>query len=126
MEALREVAGAPAPVGAYSAAVKANGFLFCAGQVPIDPKTGSLVSGGIEEQTRQVLKNLRAVLDAGGTSFEKVVMTSIFLSKIEDAKAVNSIYAEAVNEEAPPARQTFAVKDLPLGALVEISVIAAL
>ena len=125
MEFVKNVEGAPKPVGAYSPAVKANGFVFLAGQVGLDPSTGALVEGGLEAQTKQVLKNLAAVLNASGTSTQKIVMTTIFLANIQDAKAVNELYGQFVSADAAPARQTLAVKDLPLGALVEISLIAA-
>ncbi|MFN8389817.1 MAG: Rid family detoxifying hydrolase [Bdellovibrionota bacterium] len=124
MEFIKNVTGAPKPVGAYSPAVKANGFVFLAGQVGLDPESGALVEGGLEAQAKQVMKNLSAVLSASGSSPSEIVMTSIFLANIADAKAVNAIYGDWVNADAAPARQTFAVKDLPLGALVEISVIA--
>ena len=118
--------GAPAPVGAYSQAVRAGEMLFLAGQVGIDPETGSLVPGGVEAQAHQVFKNLEAVLGHAGSSSEKIVMTSIFLAEISDAGPVNTLYSEFINSDAAPARQTLAVKDLPLGALIEISVIAVL
>lgn len=125
MEAINGAAGAPAPVGAYSQATKSGGLVFCAGQVALDADSGKLVADDVAGQCKQVLKNLDAVLQAAGSSPEKILMTTIFLANISDAAAVNELYAEFVNSEAPPARQTLAVKDLPLGALVEISVIAA-
>lgn len=124
MEAITNVPGAPKPVGPYSAVVRSQGLLFLAGQVGIDPETGSLVGGGVEAQLRQVLKNLDAVLRHCGSSPERVVMTTIFLTNISDSRMVNDVYGEFVNRSAPPARQTVAVKELPLGALVEVSVIA--
>lgn len=125
MKVYREISGAPKPVGPYSAAVASNGLVFLAGQIPLDPETGQMVSGGIEAQTAQVLSNIRAVLQGVGSSPEKIVMTTIFLSEIQFGKAVNELYSKFVNLDLPPARQTVAVKDLPMGALVEISVIAA-
>ncbi len=125
MDYIREIAGAPKPVGNYSPAVVANGFVFVAGQVGLDPVSGSLVEGGLEAQTKQVLKNLEAVLNASGSGPEKITMTTIFLANIADAKVVNDLYGTFVKPERLPARQTVAVKDLPLGAVVEISVIAA-
>lgn len=125
MDFIKNAAGAPKPVGAYSAAVRANGFLFLAGQVGLDPNSGALVEGGVEAQARQVLKNISAVLTAADSSPEKIVLTTIFLANIADAKLVNEIYGTFVNPERAPARQTVAVKDLPLGAQIEISVIAA-
>ena len=124
MEAINNAAGAPKPVGAYSQAVTAAGLVFCAGQVGLVPETGKMVDGGVLEQARQVLTNLRAVLEATGSGTDKIVMTTIFLANISDAPVVNELYASFVSSTAAPARQTLAVKDLPLGALVEISVIA--
>ncbi len=124
MEAIKEIPGAPKPVGAYSPAIKSGNLVFCSGQIALDPETNKLVEGGVEQEARQVLKNLSSVLKAAGTSSDKILMTTIFLAKIEDAKAVNAIYSDFVNAEMPPARQTIAVKDLPLGVQVEISVIA--
>jgi 2-iminobutanoate/2-iminopropanoate deaminase len=124
MEAIRKVSGAPAPVGAYSPAVKAAGLVFCSGQIAIDPETNQLVSGGVAQQAKQVFKNLAAVLEASGSSVDKIVMSSIFLAEIADAKEINGLYSDFIEQSAPPARQTLAVKDLPLGALIEISVIA--
>ena len=124
MQAIRTIEGAPAPVGAYSAAVKSNGLVFCAGQIALDPESGELVDGGILAQTERVLKNLQAVLAGSGSDFSKVVMTTIFLAEASDSKVVNELYGEVVSGDNPPARQTVAVKALPLGALVEISVIA--
>lgn len=125
MEVLKDIQGAPSPVGAYSPAVKCNGMVYCSGQIAIDPETNEFVSGGLEAQAIQVFKNLTAVLAASGSSADKIVMTTIFLANIEDAKTVNAVYADFVNQDAPPARQTIAVKGLPLGALVEVSVIAS-
>lgn len=124
MEHISNTPGAPSPVGPYSPAVKSRGLLFCAGQIGLDPASGKIVAGGIEAETVRVLENVKAVLAAGGANFEKVVMTTIFLADISFGKTVNEIYSRYVNKDAPPARQTVAVKDLPMGALVEISVIA--
>ena len=124
MKHFKEIAGAPKPVGAYSAAVVANGTVYCAGQIGLDPTTGTIVAGGVEAEARQVLANLSAVLAGVGSSPEHIVMTTIFLANISDSKAVNALYGEFVSQANPPARQTLAVKDLPLGAQVEISVIA--
>ena len=124
MECVNDVQAAPKPVGAYSQAVKAGGLVFCAGQVGLDPVNGNIVSGGIEAQTGQVLSNLNAVLEAAGSSRDRILMTTIFLANISDAPKVNALYGDFVNNEAPPARQTVAVKELPLGALIEISLIA--
>ena len=126
MEIFTTIPGAPQPVGPYSVAVKAGGLLFCAGQVALDPATSQLIDAGIEEQTERVLLNLKAVLEGAGSSFHEVVMTTIFLKDISHGRMVNDIYRRFVDPDRPPARQTIAVKDLPLGALVEISAIAAL
>ncbi len=117
--------GAPQAVGPYSQAVIAGGFLFSAGQIGLEPGSGRLVGEGIEEQTRQVLSNLQAVLQAAGLSFRNVVRTTIFLTDMEDFATVNRIYAEFFDQE-PPARSTVQVAALPLQARVEMDVIASL
>lgn len=114
---------APKAVGPYSQAVKANGFIFCAGQIPLDPVTGEMVSGGIQEQTVRVFENLQAVLEAAGSSLEKVVKAQVFLLDLNDFVPMNEVYASYFAEPYP-ARDTFQVARLPKGALVEISVIA--
>lgn len=124
MQAITNIPNAPAPVGAYSPAIKSGNLVFCSGQIALDPVTNKMVAGGVEAEAKQVLKNLEAVLLAAGSSPKKILMTTIFLANITDAKTVNALYSDFVNLEAPPARQTLAVKDLPLGAQVEISVIA--
>ena len=124
MELINNALNAPRPVGPYSQAVKSSGLIFCAGQIALDPKTGQLVEGGLEAQTMQVLDNLCAVLKASGANFNKVVMTTIYLTDIAQGPGVNKIYGKFANPDTPPARQTVVVKELPLGALVEISVIA--
>ncbi len=123
MKAILDIPGAPAPVGPYSPAVCFESFVFCSGQIGLDPNTGSMKEG-LGEQLEQVLENLTAVLKASGSSTNEILMTTIFLSDMGFGAEVNERYAQFVNPEAPPARQTVAVKDLPLGALVEISVIA--
>ncbi len=114
---------APAAIGPYSQAVAAGPYLFCSGQIPLDPATGRLVPGGIEGQTRQVLDNLSAVLAAGGSCLEDVVKTTVFLSDLSDFAAMNGVYA-AYFPAAPPARSTVQVAALPKGAAVEIEAIA--
>jgi 2-iminobutanoate/2-iminopropanoate deaminase len=114
---------APAPVGSYSQAVKAGKLLFCSGQIPIDPRTGSLVEGGIVEQSRRVLENLGAVLEAAGVGFRDVVKCSVFLVDLADFEAMNGVYASYF-DEAPPARSTVQVSALPRGSRVEIEAIA--
>ncbi|GIV64772.1 MAG: reactive intermediate/imine deaminase [Bellilinea sp.] len=116
---------APKPIGPYSAAVKGGLFLFTAGQIGIDPQTGEIVHGGVEAETRQVMKNIRALLEAAGTSFERVVKTTIFLRDMNDFAKVNAIYGEFFPSE-PPARSTVQVAGLPKGAAVEIEVVALL
>ncbi|RME81244.1 MAG: RidA family protein [Caldilineae bacterium] len=113
---------APAAVGPYSQAVKAGSLVFTAGQIGLDPVTGQLRTG-LEAQTRQVLANLQAVLQAAGTDFSNVVKTTIYLTDMSHFSVVNGIYGQVVGD-APPARSTVAVAALPLDALIEIDVIA--
>jgi len=108
---------APKAIGPYAQAIKANGFLYTAGQIPIDPKTGNFVEGGIGAQTRQVLENLRAVLEAGGSSLDRVIKATVFLKNMADFAAMNEVYAQYLSS-AKPARSTVAVAELPRGALV--------
>lgn len=115
--------GAPRAIGPYSQAVSANGFLFTAGQVALDPATGELVVGGIAEQTKRALENLGAVLAAAGASFSDVVKTTVFLVDMADFAAMNEVYGQAFGDHRP-ARSTVAVAALPRGATVEIEVIA--
>lgn len=114
---------APAAIGPYSQAVRAGGFLFCSGQIPLDPATGKLVEGGIEEQARRVLRNLEAVLRAAGAGRKDVVKTTVYLADLGDFPKVNAVYAEFF-PDAPPARATVQAARLPGGALVEIDAIA--
>ncbi|MCW5935058.1 MAG: RidA family protein [Fimbriimonadia bacterium] len=114
---------APAAIGPYSQAVRAGNLLFLSGQIPLDPTTGKMIEGGIEAQTRQVMLNLQAVLQAAGVSTDAVVKTTIYLTDMGDFQAVNEIYSQYFN--APfPARATVEVADLPRGAQVEIDAIA--
>jgi 2-iminobutanoate/2-iminopropanoate deaminase len=117
-------ARAPKAIGPYSQAVTANGFLFTAGQVALDPAKGELVAGGITEQTTRALENLRAVLAEAGTDFSHVVKTTVFLVDMADFTDMNAVYARAFGDHRP-ARSTVAVAGLPRGARVEIEVIAA-
>lgn len=117
-------AAAPAPVGPYSQAIRVDGFVFCSGQVGLDPKTGKLVPGGVAEQTRAVLDNLATVLAAADLTLAAIVKTTIYLVDINDFATVNAIYGERVGTP-PPARSTVAVAALPLGARVEIDAIAS-
>jgi 2-iminobutanoate/2-iminopropanoate deaminase len=114
---------APKAIGPYEQAIKASGFIYTAGQIPIDPKTGNFVEGGITTQTRQVLENLKAVLEAGGSSLDRVVKATVFLKNMADFAAMNEVYAQYLGS-AKPARSTVAVAELPRGALVEIDLVA--
>jgi 2-iminobutanoate/2-iminopropanoate deaminase len=116
--------GAPKAIGPYSQAVLANGFLFTAGQIALDPASGELVAGGIVEQTTRAMENLRAILTAAGTSLSQVVKTTIFLVDMADFNEMNEVYGRAFGSHRP-ARSTVAVAALPRGARVEIEVIAA-
>lgn len=114
---------APAAVGPYSQAVSTGNLLFTAGQVALDPATGKLVEGDVQAQTEQVMKNLQAVLTAAGTSFDNVVKATVFLADISDFGAMNAVYGRYLPDN-PPARSAFQVGALPLGALVEIEMVA--
>ena len=114
---------APQAIGPYSQAIEANGFIFASGQIPLDPVSGELLMGTIEEQTRLALNNLKAVLEAGGSSFDKVVKCSVFLEDMDDFTRMNGVYAEFFN--APyPARAAVQVARLPKDVKVEIEAIA--
>lgn len=115
---------APAPVGPYSQAIRAQGLIFASGQIPLDPKTGELVGGEIEDEARQVLANLRAVLEAAGSDLDRVVKATVYLTDLSLFPRVNAVYAEAFEREPAPARVTVGVASLPLGARVEIDAIA--
>ena len=115
--------GAPPPIGPYSQAVRAGGLLFVSGQIPLDPGTGQMVSGDVKAQTKRVLDNLAAVLQAAGSSMDRVVKTTIFLRDMNDFGAVNEEYA-SVFRELPPARSTVQAARLPRDAMVEIECIA--
>ncbi len=117
-----ETKNAPAAIGPYSQAKVIGGVMFASGQIPIDPATGEVVSGGIEEQTRRVCENVKALLEAAGTSLEKVVKTTCFLKDIGDFAAFNKIYAEYFTEK--PARSCVGGLQIPKGVLVEVEVIA--
>jgi 2-iminobutanoate/2-iminopropanoate deaminase len=114
---------APKAIGPYVQAIKANGLVYTAGQIPLDPKTGNIVEGGIKEQTRRVMENLKAVLAAAGSSLDRVVKATVFLKNMTDFAAMNEVYGEYL-ESAKPARSTVAVAELPRGALIEIDLIA--
>jgi len=114
---------APKAIGPYSQAVEINGMLFISGQVPLDPETGKIVEGGIEEQTEQVMKNIGVILSAAGYSFTDVVKSTCLLADMSYFAGMNQVYARYY-PTAPPARAAFAVKELPMKVLVEIETIA--
>ncbi len=114
---------APKAIGPYSQGVKAGGFVFCSGQIPLDPATGEMHGADIREQTEQVMENIAAVLAAAGLSFGDVVKSTIFLADLADFAAVNEVYGRRFHA-SPPARSTVEVQGLPRGARVEIEVIA--
>ena len=114
---------APAAIGPYCHAVKTGGLLFCSGQIPINPVDGKIVSGGVDEQAKQVFANIRAVLDTAGVTLDNVVKATVFLTDMADFPVVNEIYTENFGEHKP-ARSTIQVAALPLGSLVEIECIA--
>ncbi len=124
MKKIVSTADAPAAIGPYSQAVRIGPMLFCAGQIPLDPKTGQIVSDDISEQAKRVLENIAAILKAEHLTFDHVVKTTIFLTSMNDFQAVNEIYATYFRQ-SPPARSTVAVAALPKNAKVEIEVIAA-
>ncbi|MGB3398604.1 MAG: RidA family protein [Candidatus Deferrimicrobiaceae bacterium] len=115
---------APAAIGPYSQAILSGGFLFCSGQIPLDPATGKMVEGGIEAQTERVLRNLAAVLEAGGASLGSVAKTTVYLVDLSDFSAMNEVYRTFFPEN-PPARATIQAAKLPAGALVEIDAVAS-
>jgi 2-iminobutanoate/2-iminopropanoate deaminase len=120
---LTESAPAPFQGAPYSQAIAANGFVFVSGQLALKPGDKELSGGSIEEQTEQVLANLRAILEAAGTGLDRLVKTTVFLQNLDDFQGMNSVYAQHVGE-TPPARSTVEVAKLPSGALVEIEAIA--
>ena len=124
MKKIVSTGDAPAAIGPYSQGIRSGSLLFCAGQIPLDPKTGQIVSGGVAEQTRRVLENVSAILKAEHLGFDHVVKTTIFLTSMDDFQTVNEIYGTYFREN-PPARSTVAVSALPKGARIEIEVIAA-
>ncbi len=123
MQEIIETAAAPSPIGPYSQAIRANGFLFVSGQIAIDPASGGVVAGGVEEQTRQVMKNVRAILEAAGSGLPRIVKTTIFLTNLDDFASVNRIYGEFLGD-VKPARATVQVARLPKEVLVEIEAVA--
>lgn len=118
-------ASAPQAIGPYSQAIRTESMVFVSGQIPLDPATGALLEGDIAAQTRQVLQNVQAILEAAGSSLAQVVKTTVFLADINDFAAMNAVYGEFFAHE-PPARSAFQVAALPKGARVEVEVIALL
>ena len=115
--------GAPKAIGPYEQAIRVDGLVFTAGQIPLDPKTGNMVEGGIAPQTRRALENLKVVLAAAGSSLDRVVKATVFLKNMLDFPAMNEVYAEYFGD-SKPARSTVAVAELPRGSLVEIDLVA--
>jgi 2-iminobutanoate/2-iminopropanoate deaminase len=118
-----ETVEAPAPIGPYSQAIHALGFIFVSGQIPIDPKTGQVVDGGIEPQTHQVIKNISAILGAAGTDLNQVVKATVYLANLDDFSAFNQVYAEYFGKTRP-ARAAVQVARLPKEVLLEIEVVS--
>jgi 2-iminobutanoate/2-iminopropanoate deaminase len=116
---------APKPIGPYSQAVKANGFLFVSGQIALDPQTGEFAGNDVKQQTERVLENLKAILEASGVSLSRAVKTTVYLKSMDDFAAMNEVYARYFTL-APPARSTVQAARLPKDALVEIDVVATL
>ena len=115
---------APAAIGPYSQAIEVNGFVYASGQLPIDPATGAFPEGGVQEQTRQSLLNVKAILEEAGLTLANVVKTTVYLADMGDFAAMNEIYSQFFSQPLP-SRSAVAVKELPKGALVEVEVIAA-
>jgi 2-iminobutanoate/2-iminopropanoate deaminase len=124
MKKIVSTSEAPAAIGPYSQAVRSGRFLFCSGQIPLDPKSGQIVPGDIAAQTRRVLDNIAAILRTEGLTFDNVVKTTVFLTDLGDFQTVNEIYGSYFRNH-PPARSTVQVSALPKGAKIEIEVIAA-
>lgn len=124
MKRIIQTSKAPAAIGPYSQAVETGGTLYVSGQIPLVPETMKIVEGGIQEQTEQVLMNIGAILDAAGYNYSDVVKSTCLLSDMANFKAMNEVYAKFYHENSP-ARAAFAVKDLPLGVLIEIETIAS-
>jgi endoribonuclease L-PSP, putative len=114
---------APRAIGPYSQAIKANGFVFASGQIPLDPQTMQVIEGSVREQTERVMNNLKAVLEAAGSSFDRVVKTTVFLADLSDFTDMNEVYGSFFGD-APPARSTVEVARLPRDVRVEIDAIA--
>ena len=115
---------APLPIGAYNQGIVTNGFIFTAGQVPIDPATGNLIKGNFKERVRQVMKNLNNILEESGTTFSNVAKFTVFLTNMSNYAAVNEVFSEFIKESHAPARSLVAVSALPAGTDIEIECIA--
>jgi len=115
---------APAAIGPYSQAIEVNGFVYASGQLPIDPATGAFPEGGVKEQTRQSILNVKAILEEAGLALSNVVKTTVYLADMDDFAAMNEVYSQFFAQPFP-ARSAIAVKALPKGALVEVEVVAA-
>ena len=115
---------APLPIGAYNQGIVTNGFIFTAGQVPIDPATGNLIDGNFKERVRQVMKNLNNILEESGTTFSNVAKFTVFLTDMSNYAAVNEVFSEFIKESHAPARSLVAVSALPAGTDIEIECIA--
>lgn len=124
MKKVINTTNAPAAIGPYSQAIEANGMLFISGQVPVDPATSKVVEGGIVEQTEQVMKNIGAILQEAGYTYQDVIKSTCLLSDMANFKPMNEVYGKYYASDAP-ARAAFAVRELPLGVLVEIETIAS-
>lgn len=125
MKQIIHTADAPAPIGPYSQAVRMGNTVYTSGQIAIDPKTGQLVSGSIAEETHQVMRNMKAVLEAAGLSFDQVLKSTIFITNMDDFGTINEVYASYFDADTAPARETVQVARLPKDVRVEISMIAA-
>ena len=123
MKKIISTSDAPAAIGPYSQAIRAGSTIYCSGQIPLDPKTGQIISGGIDAQTRRVLDNITALLKAEGLGFGNIGKTTIFLTNLGDFQTVNEVYGSYFKSQ-PPARSTVQVSALPKGANIEIEVIA--
>ena len=126
MKKIIKTDNAPKPIGPYNQAVIAGNYLFISGQIALNPESGDLILNCIEDETKQVMENLKAILTEASLTFENVVKTTIFLSSMDNFKSVNEIYGSYLKDETAPARETVEVSKLPVGVNVEISMIAIL
>ena len=125
MKQIIYTANAPEPIGPYSQAIKLGNMLYTSGQIAINPKTNQLVLNSIEEETKQVMENIKAILDAAGMTFEHIIKCSIFIMNMNDFAAINQVYGSYFNPETAPARETVQVACLPKNVNIEISIIAS-